>query len=572
MVIKIIMENKEKNAFEQINECIDKNKSFILEAGAGSWKTYTLIQTIQHLLKIQSNDFLKNWQKIACITYTNTAKDELIERLDYNELVEINTIHEFLWSIINNYQVNLKKELLIYNETFDSDKIVENLESILDNKDVIYTWKYWRNFEKWILHHDDVIYLSIKLLEKYPKLQQILIWKYPYFFIDEYQDTSKGFVEILLNILESNKKQFLLWFFWDFMQKIYEKETVWKIEDDNLQIIQKIENYRSQKKVVKLINNIRKLDDDLIQIPQEIDDWSVKLYYSDTGTDNEEKYNIVKEKLEWDFEWNPRDNKILVLSNTKISKDLWFNKLLQIFNTRFWGQNWNDRLKQKEEPYTSFLLDKVEKIIYLYNEKNYSEFFKLFWDEDFKINTLEDRKKLKDLIIWLEKTREESISAIFEYIYKNKILVKSEKIILFEKRILEDLEEWKQKEKQEKDKKFQDELMNLNYKEIINYNQFLEKKTPYSTQHWTKWAEYKNVLLVIDDNPRWSFYNRFWKVINWEKLYKNSPNEDRDRRKHINLLYVSISRAKENIVILHLNNDNIEWWERIIWEENIEKI
>jgi len=114
--------------------------------------------------------------------------------------------------------------------------------------------------------------------------------------------------------------------------------------------------------------------------------------------------------------------------------------------------------------------------------------------------------------------------------------------------------------------------MNLNYKEIINYNQFLEKKTPYSTQHWTKWAEYKNVLLVIDDNPRWSFYNRFWKVINWEKLYKNSPNEDRDRRKHINLLYVSISRAKENIVILHLNNDNIEWWERIIWEENIEKI
>jgi len=30
------MENKEKNAFEQINECIDKNKSFILEAGAGS--------------------------------------------------------------------------------------------------------------------------------------------------------------------------------------------------------------------------------------------------------------------------------------------------------------------------------------------------------------------------------------------------------------------------------------------------------------------------------------------------------------------------------------------------------
>jgi DNA helicase-2/ATP-dependent DNA helicase PcrA len=41
----------EKNTFEDIKECININKSFILEAGAGSGKTYTLIQTIQYLIE-----------------------------------------------------------------------------------------------------------------------------------------------------------------------------------------------------------------------------------------------------------------------------------------------------------------------------------------------------------------------------------------------------------------------------------------------------------------------------------------------------------------------------------------
>lgn len=560
------MENNiKKSAFDQIKECIWNNKSFILEAWAGSWKTYTLIQTIQYLLNEKWDYFAKNWQKIVCITYTNVAKNELIERLNYNELVEINTIHEFLWSIISNYQVNLKKELFIHNNTFDNDKKVDNLETILNEKDIKYTWKYWRKFEEWYLHHDDVIYLSIKLLENYEKLQQILIWKFPYFFIDEYQDTSRPLVEILLKILKTYKDKFLLWFFWDFMQKIYDKDTIWKITDDNLNVIQKVENYRSWKKIVEVINKVRNLEDSLVQISQNKFDWEIFFFHSNTWN-NEDNIEKVKKELWWDFNWQPEENKILVLSNSKIAKDLWYDTLLKIFDARYGWWNWMERLKEKDEPYTWFLLDNVEKIVKSYEDKNYSEFFLLFWDEDFKIKTLEDREKLKCLIDNLSIIRKEkNIWEVLNFIFKNKILIKTDKIISFEKYLIEDVEEDK-KEKQNIAIQFKEDLMNLDYKEIMNFNQYMEDKTPYSTQHGTKWAEYKNVLLIIDDNPKWNFYNRFCKTINWQQLYKNSSNEEEAKRKHINLFYVSLSRAKEKLAVLCLNNDNIEWFKDIFWE------
>ena len=43
-------------AFEQIIKHIEENKSFVLEAGAGSGKTYTLIQTLNYLIQNEGED------------------------------------------------------------------------------------------------------------------------------------------------------------------------------------------------------------------------------------------------------------------------------------------------------------------------------------------------------------------------------------------------------------------------------------------------------------------------------------------------------------------------------------
>ena len=47
-----------KTSLEKVIEAIEKKQSFILEAGAGSGKTYTLIQSLNYILNKHSNDSL----------------------------------------------------------------------------------------------------------------------------------------------------------------------------------------------------------------------------------------------------------------------------------------------------------------------------------------------------------------------------------------------------------------------------------------------------------------------------------------------------------------------------------
>ena len=45
-----------------------------------------------------------NNQKIICITYTNVAADEIKQRLGKTQLVDVSTIHEYIWNTIGSYK------------------------------------------------------------------------------------------------------------------------------------------------------------------------------------------------------------------------------------------------------------------------------------------------------------------------------------------------------------------------------------------------------------------------------------------------------------------------------------
>lgn len=156
-------------AFEEIVSCIEDKKSYVVEAGAGSGKTYALIQTLRYLIENKGEDLIKSKQKIICITYTNVAKNEIIKRIEYNELVNVFTIHEFLWQSIKQFQKQLKIELCKLNEIrYQKDvdkgkesKYIQSLEDRVENiENVFYNDSSFRDFEKGELHHDDVIELS----------------------------------------------------------------------------------------------------------------------------------------------------------------------------------------------------------------------------------------------------------------------------------------------------------------------------------------------------------------------------------------------------------------------------
>ena len=57
--------------------------------------------------------------------------------------------------------------------------------------------KYW---SRSILHHDDVLFFSFQIMKNYPFVLDVLRAKFPYFFIDEFQDSNPIQVELLRQI------------------------------------------------------------------------------------------------------------------------------------------------------------------------------------------------------------------------------------------------------------------------------------------------------------------------------------------------------------------------------------
>lgn len=111
---------KELDIQKEIDKCIDKFSSFYFDAGAGAGKTYSLEKSIEHILGKRSLDLMDANQKILCITYTNVAKNEILDRIGQNSLVLVSTIHEFLWKFIghqqplltNEHKIKIESELL----------------------------------------------------------------------------------------------------------------------------------------------------------------------------------------------------------------------------------------------------------------------------------------------------------------------------------------------------------------------------------------------------------------------------------------------------------------------------
>ena len=102
-------------ADEKILECLNKRKSFLVDAGAGSGKTSSLIRALDHIRGQARRIMVKDGQHVACITYTNIAKSEILERTDHDPLFKVTTIHDFLWDTIKTFQKEIREALIAFN-------------------------------------------------------------------------------------------------------------------------------------------------------------------------------------------------------------------------------------------------------------------------------------------------------------------------------------------------------------------------------------------------------------------------------------------------------------------------
>ena len=394
---------------------------------------------------------------------------------------------------------------------------------------------YGKNLRKGRIGHNDVIKFSSVLFEYYPKISIIVASQYPFIFVDEYQDTEPKTVKLLIdNLLKPNFGKVTLGFFGDSMQKIY-NQGVGNVEDEILERITKIENFRCSIKVIELLNKIRPSLQQTASGKNR--QGNIKFIFSENERDADKNYEKVIQYLEKKRGWKSDNYKQLFLTHKGIASKLDYSELLQLYNeTKYpFGR---EKLYDKDEAFSDFFLNKVELLLLFYEQERYSEFIEMLGQESFELNYHSDKERIRDAIEGLkEKRATGSVQDVYEYVLTKQLVVKTERICSLEERI----EKAYTDEKCQKDKLFYTRLMDIRYKEFITLNEYLQEHTPFSTKHGVKGAEYENVLVVIDDKA--------WNQYNFDDLFSGNRNNAKRYNRTENLLYVSCSRAKNELVI-----------------------
>jgi DNA helicase-2/ATP-dependent DNA helicase PcrA len=294
----------------QINSesLIQIESHFRVSAGPGAGKTFWLVNHIKNV--IHNSKRLLRTRKIACITYTNIAVDTIVNRLgNASDFLVVGTIHSFLYNNVlkpyayflpSEYEVNIEKidghdDTILSNYSFLNEwKTRTNQQRIRDDKAVVKAfesirWKFdnagnlivrpsypmradnyaisnasYYEYKKmaWskgVIHHDDVLFLSYQLIILHPFILTVLRAKYPYFFIDEFQDTNPIQTKIIELI---GQRETIVGIIGDKAQSIYGFQGACpeQFEGFNLNTIvdyQIRDNRRSTGAIVKFLNTIR---------------------------------------------------------------------------------------------------------------------------------------------------------------------------------------------------------------------------------------------------------------------------------------------------------------------------
>lgn len=533
---------------EQVIDCLERNKSFVVDAGAGSGKTYTLVEALTFLLKKRSKDYLSRGQQIVCITYTNVAVDEIKSRINGDPLVRVSTIHDFLWSVICDHQKELRECILEANKKSEETKRIANLD--LTGVTIDY-WQYGRKWQEGKIHHDDVISFASKIFLSYPKLSRLVADRYPVIFVDEYQDTQRQVVDLLLDSLPNGSmRPVTLGFFGDHMQKIY-GTGVGKLERSELQLIQKLENYRCSTEVIRVLNNLRPTLQQVAAGEHTLRG-SARFFYSQ---DQNASLATLQERLHGEG-WEPGE-KILMLTRKSIAKSLKWEKLRTLYYNR--NRFALDSLLHGDDAFSE-TFQTIENAIAAFDNHQYGKLYSLLSiryrknDERFsdphkyKLHFSQAVEKLKDLC------QSATIGQVLEHIWSNQLMPKTSRITDLEDRSRSD----------DRIRTFLDEIRNTPYVEVSALYQYLNDETPFSTKHGTKGEEYNDVIVTIDDTS--------WKQrYNFASVLENDPTNKHYERS-LNLFYVCCSRAKHNLAVLmesKVTNETIAGARHFFGDKNV---
>lgn len=505
---------------EEIKLCIESNENFCLDAGAGSGKTHTLVTTINHLKNINSD------AKIVCITYTNNAKKEILSRLNDTNNVIVSTIHDFIWKNICKFQAPLRIEVNKYITEKIQKYEIENNEVKLEkyrNADLTLsiTYKDYESLNNGIISHDTLlnIFNSFLANEQYCN---VLFSSFNYIFIDEYQDTHKIIFYDFLRAFQKykdNSNNILMGLFGDTMQNIY-PTGIGEIQEEfkeKFKYIKKEENYRSCREIIDLNNSLRT---DLIQVCKnnDIEKNEIKFIYNIS----EDKYLKQSEQYN-DFEK-------LHLTHRYIADEVGFPNLFNVYNQRY-SNNTSNIIKNAEERFLRYICNEIMPSIYEIKNNVSNKIIKNINKKYINFEILNDIKdQLHKIIaemseitiqVFLEKIFSLDVFSNFNYLKLCKSYEESDDIDFLS--------------------------MVTEIKAIEFYNYYLQysEETLLQTMHGTKGNEFNDVIININENTTWTWYN-------FSRLFKNQAMKDTVKIRTQKLFYVSCTRARNSLIINYI--------------------
>ncbi|MCK4118347.1 UvrD-helicase domain-containing protein [Ralstonia nicotianae] len=353
-------------------------RSFFLFAGAGSGKTRTLVAVLRKLTGIGprntqlesrpaaddpelrfARELRARAQSIRVITYTKNAALVITGRLGINDLTQVATIHSFCWDLIAGFDDDIREALLALNaialetarqvaadrKNGPTDKDKEKFSELEAKATALSSTQEFtyspnrKRFGDGALSHAQVLAVAAWLLKEKPTLRRILRDQHPVILIDESQDTMKGVLDALLDVVAEDPSRLMLGLLGDHRQRIYMDGHA-----DLPSIVPpewatpKLEmNHRSQRRIVDLINEIWDSDLDgrtqskkaVRQHPrEEKSSGLVRVFIGDTVATPEDKLRrealceSAMEAATGNAEWRPgnRGHKVLALEHRLVAR------------------------------------------------------------------------------------------------------------------------------------------------------------------------------------------------------------------------------------------------------------
>ena len=580
---------------------LDEPKSFFLFAGAGSGKTRSLVNALLKVRQKSGQRLRLNSQRIAVITYTNAACDEIKGRIDYDPLFSVSTIHSFVWDLIKSHQTDIKQWLKINIRAKIADiedkqskgrpgtktamnraRKIEAMEKRLENLGKIKRFIYNPNGENTSrdsLNHSEVIAIGADFLTNKPLMQNILTRKFPILLIDESQDANKLLMEAFLIVQKEQSSHFSLGLFCDTMQRIYADGKIDLGENlpSDWATPAKIMNHRCPHRIIKLINKIRfEVDRQEQKGRSDKEEGLVRLFIlpADTADKKTVENDIVQKMADatGDTRWIGADSdvKILTLEHHMAANRMGFIELFEPLYKL--GTAFLDGTLPGLRFFTQLILPLVKA------EQNDDEFgvarivrqSSPYLSKDF-LQSNNDQlgiiQKARDSVNQLMSLWNNSNSPRFIDVLQNVeqtgLFTIPESLIPFAKRtneeqdFAESSDTNQSEEGEDKDIKLDawDKALETSFNPIEAYNEYVSDRARFGTHQGIKGLEFPRVMVVMDDKEARGF------LFSYEKLFgakaptptdlKNEQEGketsfDRTRR----LFYVTCSRAQKSLAIV----------------------